>query len=317
MTVHLLSVFAGFQLRSGAALVQAVAPAYVVSRTMSKPARRLVVLDGPMGTELSRRGVDLPLPEWSAQALETSPRTVAAIHRDYAAAGATVHTANTFRTQRRAVGSRWEKLAAQAVAIARESVPRGHLVAGSIAPLEDCYRPERSPGRASGPEHLEMASALASLGVDLLLCETFPAAVEAAVAVEAAAGTGVETWVALTAGPDGDLMTPAALAAAARACVDAGARAVLVNCLAARRTLVYVRELAAVGVPFGAYANAGGPEEGIGWDAAGDSRGAELYAKLAQSWLDAGATILGGCCGTGPSHIEKLSALASRRRDRS
>jgi S-methylmethionine-dependent homocysteine/selenocysteine methylase len=285
---------------------------------MSIAGRPHVLLDGPMGTELSRRGVDLPLPEWSARALETASRTVAAIHRDYAAAGATVHTANTFRTTRRATGDRWERLAALAVAIARDSVPGEHLVAGSVAPLEDCYLPERSPGRAARAEHLETARRLASLGVDLLLCETFPSGAEAAVAVEAAAGTGVETWVALTAGPDGSLMTPDAMAAAARACVEAGARAVLVNCVAARRTLAYVTALAAVGVPFGAYANAGEKDEGIGWaPAAGDRSGSELYAGLAQSWLDAGATIVGGCCGTGPAHIARLNALASRRHGRS
>jgi S-methylmethionine-dependent homocysteine/selenocysteine methylase len=281
-------------------------------------ARPFVVLDGPMGTELSRRGVDVALPEWSARALETSPQTVAAIHRDYAAAGATLHTANTFRTHARAVGTRWAELTARAIAIARDSVPPGHLVAGSIAPLEDCYRPDRSPGLAARAEHVEMARTLAALGVDLIVCETFPAGIEAAVAVEAAALTGVETWVALTAGPDGSLMTPAAMGAAARACAVAGARAVLVNCLAASRTLAYVMELAAVGVPFGAYANAGAEEEGIGWgDAVNDPRSAALYAELAQSWVDAGATIVGSCCGTGPAHIERLSALASRLRGRS
>jgi S-methylmethionine-dependent homocysteine/selenocysteine methylase len=77
-------------------------------------------------------------------------------------------------------------------------------------------------------------------------------------------------------------------------------------------------ELSGVGVPFGAYANAGGEDEGIGWgNAANDPRSAGLYADLAQSWIDAGATIVGGCCGTGPAHIERLSALASRQRDRS
>src|SRR5579883_1481352 len=102
---------------------------------------RLIVLDGPLGTELARRGVATPAPAWSAHALDVAPEVVAAIHRDYVAAGATVHTTNTFRTKRRSVGDRWEELLKRAVRIARESV--GELrVAGSIAPLEDCYRPD-------------------------------------------------------------------------------------------------------------------------------------------------------------------------------
>ena len=110
----------------------------------------LTVLDGPMGTELTRRGVALPLPAWSAIALDEAPELVAAVHRDYVAAGATVHTANTFRTKRRTVGSRWEELARRAVRIARESVG-GWRVAGSIAPLEDCYRPDLQPGPGVAP----------------------------------------------------------------------------------------------------------------------------------------------------------------------
>jgi S-methylmethionine-dependent homocysteine/selenocysteine methylase len=270
----------------------------------------VVVLDGPMGTELARRGVPIPGPGWSAHALDTAADVVAAIHRDYVAAGATVHTANTFRTKRRALGARWEALARQAVELARGSVRSGQRVAGSIAPLEDCYRPAASPGEASRPEHAELARVLADAGVDVLLCETFPNAVEAVVAVSEAARTGVETWVALTAGPDGSLMTPADMREVARRCVDAGARAVLVNCTPASRTLAYVEALAAVGAPFGAYANAGNAADGIGWEADVE-RGAARYAGLARRWIDAGATIVGGCCGTGPAHIAALSSHAS------
>ena len=63
----------------------------------------LTFLDGPMGTELERRGVALPAPAWSAAALASAPQLVAAIHADYAAAGADVATAATFRTTRRAL----------------------------------------------------------------------------------------------------------------------------------------------------------------------------------------------------------------------
>jgi S-methylmethionine-dependent homocysteine/selenocysteine methylase len=240
----------------------------------------IVLLDGPMGTELVRRGVPTPAPAWSAHALEVAPLVVASIHRDYAVAGATVHTANTFRTTRRAVGQRWEALARRAVQVARDTVPAGQRVAGSIAPLEDCYRPDRSPGRAARPEHAELARALVDAGVDVLLCETFPDAVEAAVAVEGAARTGTETWVALTAGPGASLMTPKQMREAAHACVEEGARVVLVNCTPATQTLRYVEALAGVGVAFGAYANAGSVEDRVGWGADANE-GAASYAACA------------------------------------
>jgi S-methylmethionine-dependent homocysteine/selenocysteine methylase len=283
---------------------------------MSRPSAG-VILDGPMGTELARRGLTLSEGgEWSAVAISGAPEVVSAVHRDYAEAGATVHTANTFRAQRRRLGRRWEELAGRAVRIARSSVPASHRVAGSIAPLEDCYRPDLSPGAASRLEHAEIAACLHRAGVDLLLCETFPHAVEAAVAVEEAARTGIETWIALTAGPDGSLMTPAKMRSAARSCVDAGARAVLVNCVAARRTLPYVCALAGLGVPIGAYANAGEWGETIG-GAERPADPAAAYAGFAATWLEAGATVLGGCCGTGPSEIARVSALLARPPGRS
>ena len=266
-----------------------------------------------MGTELGRRGVPTPSPAWSAHALIVAPETVAAIHREYAGAGATVHTANTFRARRRAVGERWEALARGAIRIARRSVPPGQRIAGSIGPLEDCYRPDLSPGEASRREHAELARVLADAGVDLLLCETFPHAGEAAVAVQESVRTGIETWVPLTAGPDAALMTPRAMGEAARRCMADGARVVLVNCTPARQTLAYVEAIATAGVAFGAYANAGSAEDGIGWQALareGTAEGAAAYAGLARSWLDAGATVIGGCCGTGPAHVEALAVLS-------
>jgi S-methylmethionine-dependent homocysteine/selenocysteine methylase len=269
------------------------------------------LLDGPLGTELAARGVATPLPAWSALALEHAPEVVAQIHRDYAEAGATVHTANTFRTKRRAVGDGWERLARRAVAIARSAVP-GHSVAGSLAPLEDCYRPDLSPPDAvAAAEHRELAGVLADAGVDVILCETFPSAREAAIAVAEAARTGLPTWVALTAGPDASLLTPEALEAAAHRCAEAGAQAVLVNCVPATQTLAYVERLARVGLPFGAYANAGRVEEGIGWsrEAVG---GPDAYAALARTWAAAGATIVGGCCGTGPRHVAALARAFAR-----
>ncbi len=273
-----------------------------------RPSRApITVLDGPVGTELAARGVPTPLPGWSVHAIRNHPEVLAAIHRDHALAGATVHTANTFRTRPATAGPAWRTLAVQAVRICRDAVPPHHRVAGSIAPVEDCYRPDLSPPDAAR-HHRELAACLAP-HCDLLLCETFPHPDEALAAVQAAVATGTETWLALTAGPDADLMSPTAMAEAGRRAVDAGAAAVLVNCVAASRTLPYVEALvAALGdVPVGAYANAGHPDERMGWRAAPDA--ASHYAAHARRWVDAGATLVGGCCGTGPEHIRAIAAL--------
>lgn len=267
----------------------------------------VTLLDGPMGTALAAQGLRLPAPLWSAQALIDAPDHVAALHRAYREAGAAVLTANTFRTQPVAAGAAWIQLTHKAVRLARAAAGGADVrVAGSMAPIADCYRPDLSPARP-GRLHQPMAQALADAGCDLLLVETFPHTGEAAAAVEAGVATGLPVWVALTAGPDAALLTPAALAQGARDAVARGASAALVNCVPARHTLDYLRPLADLGVPFGAYANAGVPTAGLGWDPSLDPRIAgERYADIAEAWVALGATLVGSCCGTGPDTIAAL-----------
>jgi len=275
----------------------------------------VLVLDGPLGTELLRRGVPTPLPGWSAHALESQPEAVEGIHRDYARSGAVVHTTNTFRTRARVFPDRWEALTRAAVRAAKAGALPGQRVAGSLAPLEDCYRPDLSPALtdelACRREHADLALALADAGCDLLLCETFPLVREALLAAEAALATGLETWVAFTPGPDADLLTPSEIAAGAREALALGASAVLVNCVPARVALEFVEELAGIlpstGARCGCYANAGQVDEKMGWSSTPGIP--ERYADVAEAWVRAGATIVGGCCGTGPEHV---AALAQR-----
>jgi len=88
--------------------------------------------------------------------------------------------------------------------------------------------------------------------------------------------------------------------------VSNGVERLLVNCIAATQIGPYVDAIAALGVPLGAYANAGREDEALGWGAT-SPRAAEAYADLAERWKDAGASVIGGCCGTGPLHIQALA----------
>lgn len=293
--------------------------------------RPIILLDGATGTELIRSGIFCPEPAWSAHAVRHHPRAVLELHRRYVQAGAQVLTAATFRATPRAVGAGWEQVATAAVRLAREAaescpsnlpadaslqrfVPprRPPWIAGSIAPIEDCYRPDLSPARrdpvGTRRHFAVLARVLAQAGCDLLLCETFAHAEEAAMAVEQAADTDLPVWCALTAGPLADLMSPAQMSAAAGTVLAAGASAVLVNCTPAPQTLAYleaVRQVIGGAVPLGAYANAGNPADRLGWT--DQAEAARRYADLAATWPKAGATIIGGCCGTTPAHIAELA----------
>ncbi len=284
----------------------------------------VTILDGPVGTELTAHGVVTPLPGWSAHAVDEHPDVVREIHAAYAAAGARIHTACTFRTIKRAMGREWERLAREAVRLAREGADEGMstgalapLIAGSIAPLADCYRPDMSPAETdpngARTEHAALARVLVDAGADLLLVETFPHVGELVIAVEEAVKAGrevvrtIQVWASLTPGYLCDLLTARELAAGAARAVDAGATAVLVNCVPAIHALEYVEALVDIAgnVPVGVYANAGKAEDSMGWTS--EHIAAERYADLAKTWIDAGATIIGGCCGTGPTHIEELA----------
>lgn len=272
----------------------------------------MIVLDGPVGTELALRGVPTPPPAWSAAGLD-HPDVLASIHADYAAAGATVHTACTFRTQPR-VCPDFRERARLAVAIARGAVPSSHRVAGSLAPIADCYRADLAPplGEAR-PLHRALAAALAEAGVDLVLCEAFPRADELAVAVEEVARLGVLAWASLTAGPDAALLSPAELAAGARIARAAGAEVVLVNCVDVARIEPYVEALAESGGPFGVYANAGLVGEAAA--SASDERRAAVaraFERVAARAADLGASVVGACCGARPSHVRAIAEIALR-----
>jgi len=97
------------------------------------------------------------------------------------------------------------------------------------------------------------------------------------------------------------------VAQGARAALDAGAACALVNCVPALHAMPYVRALGEVGAsPFGVYANAGEPADAIGWSAGAE--GSARHEGLAAAWRDAGASVVGGCCGTGPAHVRALAA---------
>ncbi len=75
----------------------------IIERLGEKP---VLILDGAMGTELFRRGIQTRLPIWSAQALIENPELVRDIHIDYIRSGAEIITTNTFRTTSRALGKK-------------------------------------------------------------------------------------------------------------------------------------------------------------------------------------------------------------------
>ena len=280
-----------------------------------------VLLDGAMGTELERRGVNVPLPLWSAEALRTAPDTVRKIHEDYIRAGADVVTTATFRTTRRTMAkaglepAEADRLTGVAVSLAQEARTatasgRDIWIAGALAPLEDCYRPQAAPGQAEAtPEHTAQARCLVEAGAELLLVETMNTIGEACAAATAAASTGVPFMVSFICADPTTILSGESLVDAARAVEAFAPAAILVNCTPPDIVGGCLDTLArSVQTPVGCYPNAGGTDfDTQEWQI--DTRESpEGLARLAGGWIRSGALVLGGCCGTGPEHIKALRA---------
>lgn len=278
------------------------------------PQHPLTLLDGPLGTELEARGIATPLPLWSAAAVRDAPDAVRDVHEQYAAAGADIHTAATFRTTARALAqagcdSSWTELATRAVHLCRAGAGNGPRVAGSMAPLEDCWEPKRTPESSLlHHEHGELARCLADAGVDLLLVETMPTLRELIAATRAAAATGLPVWAAITLGPQGDFFSADEVAEAASAAAGEGATCFLVNCTPADAITPLLEHVAQADerpAQLGAYGNAYF-EGHKAWSP-------QDYANEVNRWIALGATVIGGCCGTGPTHLAALRQLVDNR----
>jgi S-methylmethionine-dependent homocysteine/selenocysteine methylase len=282
--------------------------------------KSILILDGAMGTELKRHGVPLETPLWSAEALLRSPHVVRNIHFACLHAGADIITTNTFRTnvrtlERAGMEHRWEELNMKAMQLALEAreryIPsRPVLIAGGLAPVEDCYRPDLVPSDAQLlEEHTKQAELLSMLRADFLLVETMMTERESVIATRAAAATGKDVATSFVCGSDGNLLSGEDIVAAARAVLDAGAVAVLINCVSARGILEPLSRLASsLDVPVGCYANVGNPTT----DSTGDlicDVDVEGFAVASLGWVAAGARLVGGCCGTTAEHIAALARL--------
>jgi S-methylmethionine-dependent homocysteine/selenocysteine methylase len=279
---------------------------------------RPILLDGALGTELERRGVACKLPLWTTEAILEAPEQLRAVHEAYVRAGAHVITAGTFRTTRWTLSKvgmadRAEELTKRAVEIARSasdfrragikrsgSPPESEiLLAGSIAPLEDCYHPELAPGDlVLQAEHRHNAHSLAETGVDILLVETQNSIREARIATHFARSTKIPVWTSFILRSATELLNGDSLVEAVKVVVDHGAEAVLINCTSPQITAQAAVSLSAIlpqGIAIGVYPNAlehaMTPDEFADW-------GLRIKAV---------ADIIGGCCGIGPEHLATLN----------
>jgi homocysteine S-methyltransferase len=284
----------------------------------------ITLLDGGMGQELVARSGDDPTPLWATRVMLDHPGLVKAIHADYFAAGATVATTNTYaihhdRLERFGLDPLFHALHLRALAEAHEARAEAGgtgRIAGSMGPLIATYRPEVTlPVAEAAPRYAEIARILGP-HVDLILCETLASVEMCEGAVKGAQAAGKPVWLSVTVDDhDGSrLRSGEPVTDLARLISAYPVAAVLANCSVPEAMGDALRGLKSLGLPFGAYANGFTHISGNFLKDAPTVK--ELthrhdltpakYADFAMEWVDAGATIVGGCCEVGPAHIAHL-----------
>jgi homocysteine S-methyltransferase len=265
------------------------------------------LLDGAMGTELSRRGAPWGPPLWSARALVDAPQIVEDIHVEYLLAGADVITADAFCCHPwyldlagpevpRDLATRAVEAArsARTRAIASDSRCATARIAASVSMLPPTAVCDLSVDERAR-QYRTTARALVYAGCDLVLLETMTERAEAMLALAAVTGLGVPVWLAFAAGQDGLTLAGDDLGelAADLGTVDV----ILVNCSDMVRTTSAIRRLAQTSATaLGCYPNTFAGES--------DEQLVDSIAALVAS--EPRVRVVGGCCGTTPHTTARL-----------
>jgi len=269
--------------------------------------------DGAMGTLLAERGV--PSGSCFEELSLSQPEMIERIHREYLSAGARLITTNSF-------GANSVKLASfglqslvteinrSAARLARNAVDDSGLnawVAGSVGPLG--ISTGEAAGRGIDRESLfqEQISALLEGGANLILLETFQDPEELSLALRVAKYCGEKPVIALVASPESGLLPGGSwIGDVLETLGKEGADLVGLNCVNGPQAMLRLVEKIAPLPPLAVYPNAGRPTYQEGRIAYGTAP--EYFADFGRRMAEAGAALVGGCCGTSPLHITALAA---------
>ena len=281
---------------------------------------QIKLLDGAMGTQLLDSGLELPLPIWSGDINLTHPDYIEKIHKSYLDAGADILTTNTFRTTPRAYSkngfskdnaiSRSHKSLDMAVELARKVASRNTIIAGSIAPLEDCYEPKLFPGcEKANEEFKELSRWLQDAGVNMILFETMGCWLEIKSAILSTNDLKIPRWISLVLKDGNKLLDGTDLTKVLYNLLDFEIEMILLNCNPCNTTNEAIELIIENWTKsWGVYPNVGlsmPSKEGI----IGDKLSVDGFIKQVNSYIDAGASVLGACCGSNPSYIKAIRDL--------
>ena len=291
----------------------------------------MIIIDGGIGTEISRQGVPLNPCFWSATAHITHPELVTEVHRQYILAGADVISTNTFMAGRHVLASggveNFEEVNRKAVSVARDARSQtgkaSLTIAGTLSVLAGLDQASKVPrGKQVRQNYLEQARILVDSGADVLLAELLFDNQSAFDLLEACCLVGVPVWAGVSACRVAD--NPELMAFRRPGTYAEDPHETFEDLV----SVVSRFDLAALGVMHTdvelmpealsqvrqkwpgkllAYAKTGvATEPDWGFD---DVLSAEKYTDKVAQWSERfDLEIVGGCCGFGPKHIRALAS---------
>lgn len=288
------------------------------------------ILDGGMGRELKRMGAPFQQPEWSALALIEAPEYVSKAHQSFIDAGADIITTNSYAVVPFHIGearftehgSEWAALAAKLARECATNADHPVSVAGSLSPVLGSYRPDLFQLEAALRIYRVLIDAQAPF-VDYWLAETQSSIAEIKAVRQALGDDNKPLWVSFTLDDEPAegkalLRSEETVTDAVAAAIELNISAILFNCSQPEVMTNAVRDAVAEikrqgkDIPVGVYANAfPAQSKEAEANAELDEIRADLdpaaYLVWAQRWIDTGASIIGGCCGITPEHIQTLA----------
>ena len=291
----------------------------------------IIVIDGALATELERHGADLQHNLWSAKYLLSEPERIEAVHVDYLYAGAQILiTASYQATVPGFIAAGFTEADAHraitaAVRVAQSARSRWMLenpasktlplIAGSVGPY-GAYTADGGEYRGNYglsqtqlmAFHMPRIATLVAAGVDFIACETIPDLIEAhALAACIAQFPGIDCWIAMSCRDGTTTNAGQPISQVAQELEKyASVVAVGVNCTAPEHIASLITAIAThTSKPIVVYPNSGEHYDAVTKTWSGIVR-SEDYVASAQTWVAAGARIIGGCCRTTPEHIRAL-----------
>jgi 5-methyltetrahydrofolate--homocysteine methyltransferase len=278
--------------------------------------KKLLVSDGATGTNLIQRGLPqgITAEEW----VLNNPGEILRLYKDFINAGSDLILTSTFggskiRLEQSGLADHFVEINSKAAALAKEaSVNTDVFIVGSIGPLGHMLKP-LGPLDAKDAENYyrEQAKVLAASGVDILLIETQFDLAEASIGVNAALSAGnIPVVCSFSFDRGTKTMMGVSPTKFAQAIGSTGVASLGINCgKSLDNNLSALKELANVtDLPIWFKPNAGLPKLTNDGKPFYDVT-PEIMASQVESWIESGAQIIGGCCGTTPAHLNAIAKI--------